>query len=378
MKLTIDLNTRILSDKMQVHLVRPGAKYAFNPIVRAKSVLPTDAPLLQLEDGRPVPSASKIASQLERARVLRLWANSSKSSRGPRPSTSIESYRLDLVDPSRQATRTRIREAANQVLWTIPGGTLVVIPTRSLADDAVLAEIASRKDARVDVPGPGKNSVLTYPARKLINPKLVPMRELPIEVIKSSRTVRVVEKLSGHSEDRLLRMYYGDYQRANDRVAGIVAGTEDFDARIIGQMIELHTSIEYALQNRTALKPGQALFRPEVQNSPNFHARVDSPDGKTYLESSSIATFVVKLLLVVASAGIAPELAAQTIEDDCVTILNEASGTHQEIVDASRNALVDFAKIAGHECVATYVTALQDGLNRNAANVSGTATLDDD
>jgi len=117
---------------------------------------------------------------------------------------------------------------------------------------------------------------------------------------------------------------------------------------------------------------------PDVQNSPFFHARVDSLDGRTYLESASIATFVVKLLLVVAAAGISADVAAQTIENNCVTILNEVTGEHQQIVQASRDALVDFAQIAGHDhdCVATYVTALQDGLNRNDARVSGTATID--
>ena len=142
----------------------------------------------------------------------------------------------------------------------------MIIPTRSLADDAVLAEIVSKHDPRLSVHGVGANSGLTYPARQLRNPKLVPMRELPIEVIKSSRTVRVVEKLSGHGEDRILRMYYGDYQRADNRVAGLVARTEDFDARIIGQMVELHMAIEHALTKRQALKPGQALFDASVEH----------------------------------------------------------------------------------------------------------------
>lgn len=338
---------------MQVHLVRPGAGYAFNPIVRSEKVLPVDAPLLNLVDGKPVPQANKIASELERARVLRSWANSSKSSRGPRPSTGIEGYRLDLVDPSRAATRTRIRNAANQILWTIPGGTLVVIPPRSLADDAILAEIVSRKDPRVIVEGLGPNRKLSYPARRLKRLKSVPMRDLPEQVIKSSRTVRVVEKLIGHGEDRILRMYYGDYERGGSNVTGLVAHTEDFDARIIGQLVELHMAIEHALVHRAGLEPGKALFDTAVTHSPYFHGRVDSPDGRTHLESGSISTFVVKLMMVVASAGISPEAAANAIENDCVTVINKGNGKEQEIIEASRDALVDFARIAGHSCVTT-------------------------
>jgi len=50
MRLSIGLATKILSDKPQVHFVRPGAGYAFDPIVRAQMVLPADAPMLELTD----------------------------------------------------------------------------------------------------------------------------------------------------------------------------------------------------------------------------------------------------------------------------------------------------------------------------------------
>lgn len=378
MHLTIDFATKILSDKMQVHLIRPGARYAFRPIVLEQSLLPADAPFLDLEDGKGVPAANKITSQLERARELRVWANASKSSRGPRPSTSLETYKLDLVDPSKAITRTKIRNAAQKVLWGVPGGTLVVIPPSTLSGDAILAEIVSRKAPRTVVSGVGLNSKLSYPARGLKNLKLFPMRDLPEQAIKSARTVRVVEKITGHAEDRLLRMYYGDYQKDGQRVAGLIAGTEDFDARVIGQVVALHMAVEHALKYGGALKPGEALFDPNVLESPNFHARVDSPDGRAHLESGSIATFVVKIIMVVAASGIAPEAAAQAIQDDCVTIVNADTGESETVIEASREALVDFAQIAGHDCVATYVAALQDGLNRNDAIVNGSATLETD
>lgn len=376
MKLTIDLATRILSEKMQVHLVRPGGGYSLYEIVLKEQALAADAPFLRIQDGSAVPAANKIASELERARVLRTWAKQSTSSRGPRPSVGLESYRLDLVDQTRAAQRTKIRNAANQILWKIPGGTLVVVPSRSLSGSAVLAEIESRKNPRIEVSGGGKYEKLLYPARRIRNLKLVPMVELPESVIESSRTVRVVEKLSGHGEDRVLRMYYGDYQRGKDLVAGLIAGAEDFDARIVGLIIELHLAIQHVLETGESLPLGSALFNAHASAGPFFHARVDSPDGRAHLESSSIATFVVKLLMVVALSGVPSVEAAQALEEDCVAVLNGANGDRDEIVEASREALVNFAQTSGYECVATYVEALQDGLNRNNASVNGSATLD--
>lgn len=375
--LKIDIATKILDERMKVHLVRPGARYALRDVVVRDSVLPVDAPLLAVEDGEPLPQTSQIAPDLERARVLRTWARQSQASRGPRPSLDIDFYRLDLVDPSRAAVRTKIRNAANQVLWTIPGGTLVVIPSSSLAGNAILAEIAPRSEPRVSVKGTGARSGLTYPARKLSGLKKVPMRDLPISVTEAARTVKVVEKISGHAEDRILRQYYGDYQKSDDRVAGLFAGTKNFDGKIVGQMVAIHMAVEHALTEGGRLAPGQSLFDREVTCSPYFHARVDSPDGRTHLESNSVATFVVKLLMILASVGLSGAACAEVIETGQLLVENSSHATGGDMIEASKNALIDFVRISGHDNVAAYIDALQDGLNRNSANVAGTAVIEE-
>lgn len=339
--------------------------------------LPVDAPFLSLEDGKKVPPAKSIAPQLERARVMRIWGRQAKSSRSPKPSTDVDFYRVDLIDPKRASTRTKIRNAANQVLWSIPGGTLVVVPSNTLGGNAILAEILPRKEPRVVVEGEGRASGLVYPARKLRGLKQVPMRYLPESVTDAARTVKVVEEISGHAEDRVLRQYYGDYQRANDRVTGLLAGTDDFDARVIGQMIELHMAVEHALTTGNSLRPGAALFDRSVTSSPYFHARVDSPNGRAHLESASVATFVVKLLMVAAAAGLPGLACAEAIEAGQLIVENSKDVGGVELVEASKKALVDFVRTSGHDNAATYIEALQDGLNRNAANVAGEAELSD-
>ncbi|WP_439561117.1 hypothetical protein [Roseinatronobacter sp.] len=380
--LNIDLSTRILSDKMKVHLVRPGARYAFFRTALEKNVLPVDAPFLRPEDGKPVKAPNKIAAELERARVFRDWARKPEAKRGRIPSKDLGNYSLDLGDASRSATRTRIRNASQNILWAIPGGTLTVIPNRSLSGKAILAKVAPRHEPRTFVHGTGRNQGIVFPARKIFDPKLVPMIDLPGEVLEDARSMKVVQQISGHAEERILRMYYGDYQRAEDHVAGVVAGTDDFDARIIAQMIELHLSMSNAISSGKGSEPGSALFDTESTAEVFFHGRVDSPDGRTYLASTSVITFAVKLMLIVAASGLPMGLAAQAIEAGNVTVINSAeadgAGAHAaDTIQASRKALVDFARASGYPTVEAYLSALQDGLNRNSASIAGKATLDE-
>ena len=375
--LVIDLNTRVLSEKMQVHLVRPGAKYNLMGVVKSQGVLPADAPFLTLEDGKGVPQASKLAPMLERARVFRAWSTAAKSKRSPMMPTDIDLYRLGLDDPSKSRMRTAIRNAAHQLLWSIPGGTLVVIPGSYLGANAVLAEIVSRKAPRHTVFGMNENKRIQYVARELRGLKLVPMRDLPEDVTDAARTVRVVSKISGHAEDRVLRIYYGDYRRAEENVAELVGGSSDFGAAVLGRMIDLHMAISHFLDTGQPMKPGQALYTAPIAVEPQFHARVDSPDGRTYLGSDKIATFALKLLLIVAASGVEPLAATELIENNCLQVTNSVTGDTVELVEATRNALINFTVTSGYECVADYVRALQEGLENNQARIAGSAQIEE-
>lgn len=375
--LVIDLKTRVLSEKMQVHLVRPGARYNLMGVVQSQGVLPADAPFLMVEDGKDVPTASKIAPMLERARVLRSWSTAAKSKRPPMMTTDIDHYRLGLQDASSARMRTMIRNSAHQLLWKIPGGTLVVIPGSYLGADAIMAEIYSRHQPRRTVWGEDENKKLQYLARELRGMKRAPMRDLPVSVTDAAKTVRVVSKISGHAEDRILRMYYGDYQRAEENVAELVGGSADFGAAVLGRMIDLHMSITHFLDTGQSLKPGQALYSAPITAEPKFHARVDSPDGRTYLGSNKIATFALKLLLIVAASGVEPSEAASLIAQNCLQVTNSVTGDTVGLVEATRGALVDFTTTSGYDCVADYVRALQEGLNANQASISGSAKIEE-
>ena len=362
---------------MQVHLVRPGAKYNLMSVIKSEEVLPADVPFLKIDNGKAVPAANKIGPMLERARVLRGWSTSPKTKRPRMMSTDLDHYRLDLEDASASRVRSMLRNAANQVLWKVPGGTLVVVPGPHLGADAILAEIFPRKADRFVVNGAHENQKLEYLARGLRNLKRVPMRDLPVSVTDAARTVRVVSKISGHAEDRILRMYYGDYQRAEENVAELVAGVEDFGAAIIGRMIDLHMAMTHFLDTGETLERGNALYTAPPSTEPLFHARVDSPDGRAYLESNRVATFALKLLMVVALSGIDPLSASQLIEDGCVNVINSGQAGTVELVEASKQALVDFTATSGYNCVADYVSALQEGLTRNKATLSGSATVEE-
>lgn len=376
--LKIDLSTRILSDDMKVYLVHPGAKYTFWETVLHQSILPTDVPYLTVEDGKGVPEAEIIAPMLERARTMRKWAKRPIAEADkPRPPMDLDYYRVGLdLEAGAQGARTRLRNSAQKILWSIPEGSLIVVPSQRITGSALLAEAGPREAARSTVAGHDHYHGMEFLARPLNNVRKVPMLALPGSVVASARSTSIVEEIDGHEEDRMLRLYYGDYQRDSEYVAGVIAKTDDFDAMVLGQMIDLHVAIEHFLDTGEVLAPGRALYDKKVVKAPKLHATINSPDGRASLESSGIATFAVKLLMIVAVSGVALTDAGHLIASANLLVENSA----QQIVDpalmtASADALVDFFATSGYSNYNEYLEALQKGLERNATTPTGTAVI---
>ena len=315
---------------------------------------------------------------LERAREMRKWAKRPQSEDAqPRPPMDLDHYRIGLnAESGAQGARTKLRNSAQQVLWTIPGGSLVVIPAQRITDSALLAELVSRKQPRQIVRGRDHYKGMDFLARPLRNLKKVPMLALPGSVVSSARSTRIIEKIDGHAEDQLLRLFYGDYQRDSDYVAGVIAHTDDFDALVLGQMIDLHVAIEHFLRTGIALKPGRSLYESSITTVPHLHATINSPDGRASLESSGIATFAVKLLMIVAVSGVTLTVAGDMIANAQVVVENSAQQQVDDVLlKASANALVNFFATSGYPSYTEYLEGLQKGLERNATTPTGTAVI---
>lgn len=374
----IDLSTRILDDNMSVQLIHPGARYAFFDDVLNNGVLPVDVPYLQVADGLCLPAADDIAPMLERARLLRKWAKRPLAEEyAIRPSLDIDQYRVGLnMDPAAQGVRTRLRNAANDILWKLPEGTLAVIPSRRLGGNAILAEFGSRTAPRQIVNGTGHYFSLQFPARPMVNIKRIPMISLPGEVLKNARSTSVVDEVGGYAEDEVLRLYYGDYMRRREFVAGVNAETDDFDALVMGQLIDLHIALDHFIKTGVVLEPGRGLYDINVIETPNLHAAINSPDGRASLESTGIATFCVKLLMILATSGVLANGAGPLIAQGALDVANSAQqDVEPDLLIASENALTSFFATAGHPVYSEYIQALQKGLERNQTTPKGTATI---
>ncbi|WP_322889334.1 MULTISPECIES: hypothetical protein [unclassified Yoonia] len=363
---------------MEVNLIHPGARYAFYEDVSQRSLLPVDLPFLDVPDGQGLPEADQIAAMLERARVMRRWAKRPKSkARAPRPPENLDHYRTGQdFEAGAQGARTRLRNAANEILWELPEDSLVVIPERAITGKAVLAELGSRTANRVRVQGRGHYTGLNFLSRPVKIVSKVPMLTLPADVVAAARSTSAIQAIGGHSEDRILRLAYGDYQRDKDFVAGVMANTADFDALVLGQMIDLHIAIEHFLETGEVLEPGRVTWARRVKNAPYLHATINSPDGRASLESRGLATFSVKLLGIVAASGISLATAGSLIAQGYVDVANskEPSG-NTEIIQASATALTDFFATSGYPSYSEYLEGLQDGLQRNQTKPQGTARI---
>lgn len=377
--LKIDLSTRILSDSMKVYLVHPGARYTFYEDVLSGHVLPADVPNLEVEDGKQIPDADKIAPMLERARQMRKWAKRplAEAEKLP-PPTDLDHYRTGLqMESGAQGARTKLRNSAQKILWSIPGGSLAVIPSQRITGQAVIAEFEANTVERTTVPGRDHYGGMKFLARKLRNVKQVPMLTLPGSVVASARSTSIVEEIDGYAEDQVLRLFYGDYQRDSEYVAGVIAKSNDFNALVLGQMIDLHVAIEHFLVTGEVLEPGRILYRKGVSCAPNLHATINSPDGRASLESSGISTFAVKLLIILAASGVSLPIAGDLIANAQVVVENSAQqGVDGALLEASANALVDFFATSGAQSYNEYLEGLQNGLERNASKPTGTAVIE--
>jgi len=280
------------------------------------------------------------------------------------------------MDPAAQGVRTRLRNAANDILWGLPEGTLAVIPSRRLGGNAILAEFGSLSAPRQIVNGRGHYSSLQFLARPMVNIKRIPMTSLPGEVLKNARSTSAVNEVGGYAEDELLRLYYGDYMRKHEFVAGVVAETEDFDALVMGQLIDLHIALDHFIKTGDVLKPGRGLYDRDIKETPNLHAVINSPDGRASLESTGIATLCVKLLMILATSGVLVQTSGPLIAQGQLDVTNSAQqDVDPKLLEGSENALTSFFATAGSPVYSEYIEALQSGLERNKTTPTGTATI---
>ena len=293
------------------------------------------------------------------------------------PAQNLDHYRVGLnLKAGAKGARTRLRNAAQKILWDMPEGSLVVIPQKGITGQAILAELGAPNAARDRVHGQDHYAGLTFLARPVKILNRVSMLALPADALGAARSTRAVQNIGGQSEDRILRLAYGDYQRDRDFVAGVMSNNENFDALVLGQMIDLHVAIEHFLEKREVLDPGRVTWAPAVNSAPHLHATINSPDGRASLESQGMATFAVKLLGIVAASGISLAIAGRLIAEGHIDVMNskEPDGSTKEI-QASADALTDFFATSGYSSYNEYLTGLQNGLERNATKPQGTAEI---
>lgn len=377
--LKIDLSTRVLRDDMQVYLIHPGARYVFYDDILEQSVIPVDIPFLAIPDGQGLPTTGDIVPMIERARQMRKWARRPKSDLDtPRPPMDLDYYRVGLdSDDTAQGARTKLWRNAQKILWSIPEGSLAVFPSQRVIGEAILAEVGGNIEQRTTVSGRDHYHGMEFLARRIHNLKTIPMLSLPGSVIASARSTSTIEQIEGHEEDQILRLYYGDYQRNSDFVAGVIANTDDFDSLIVGQMIDLHVAIDHFIRTGRAVAPGRALYEIGDAVAPNLHATINSPDGRASLESRGVATFAVKLLLIVAASDVALTSAGDLLAQAEVVVENSAQqDIDTTMIEASKDALVNFFATSGAVNSTEYLQGLQDGLLRNQTSPTGTASIE--
>jgi hypothetical protein len=260
------------------------------------------------------------------------------------------------------------------VLWTVPNKALIFVPAHTLSSDAILGEAGNRLANRKMVSGFGKRQGFQYPSRPLEGLKTVPMRELPPSVTEPAGTVTVSREFDGYARERLLREYYGDYQRGNAAaVTEFVNMSDHLDARVVAQIIAVAMSVEHHIQTRIYHHPEAMIFGDKSFRGPKFHGRVNSRDGKVHIETAELVPHVVKALLLVAASSLPIDAAAQSLTTGNIAVKNSEEQEGPDIVGATKNALADYATSAGLPDLKALLQKLRTEVEQNEGSIDGSA-----
>ncbi len=141
MILRIDLRSRILSKDHKSHMIRSGKEYhLFGQVIEHSAVAP-DLPELAIPNGQAPIYTDDFENQIKRSRALRDWAMLPAERSEPKPSIAVEDYQ---DKPIRQK-HGLYANSAQDVLWTIPTGSLIYVPNPGFLNDGLFGEIVARK-----------------------------------------------------------------------------------------------------------------------------------------------------------------------------------------------------------------------------------------
>lgn len=375
----IDLALKVLPKDHPVYMVRPGSGYQLFDQIAAYGAIVPDFPYLKVADAKPPSAARELDAQISRAIAIRQWLRRPLDERGPRPARNLDEYRLGHSDHT--STRTRLLNAAEQILWELPDDALVFIPSSTLAGTGITAVVGKRTAPRITILGDGNRNAITYLGRPIDDMKSQSMRALPEDVTDPVRSPIVTYQYDGYARDRLLRAHYGDYQLGGDvAMMEFISNSDRFDALAMARITALAHAIEHYVVTGTYQPPGDLLYKlATVPLSTQVHATINSRDGRLLIEGPQLVPHIMRALLLAGMLATTPA-AAQNVStmmaNGQLELKNtKASARDRAVTAATERTLLDFATAAGQPSLTVLLQGLQESSESTDGEVDGSAKI---
>lgn len=378
-KLSIDLALKVLPLDHPVFMVRPGMSYHLLRRVHKFEAIAPDYPFLSVPDGVAPSNAEDIEAQTSRAISIRQWANTPHVHRERMPTANLDAYRLGHSE--NKASRTRLNNTADEILWDLPDGALIFVPAPALSDIGFTAELAKNTDPRVIMSGDEHRSSVKYLGRSLHGLQQILMRNLPEAVTDRVRDRVVSARYEGYARDRLLRAHYGDYQLGHDTaVMEFIANDEKFDAKTMARVTALAETIERFIATGQFDEPGNLLYASNGRVQSQVHATINSKGGRLLIEGPQMVPHIIRSLLIVAQLA-GPAASADELSDlmhrGSLGLKNsKGDASSIEIVEAAERTLIDLAVTAGQPSLKVLLEGLADSTESSKGRVDGTAAIE--
>jgi hypothetical protein len=378
---TIDIKTKMLPSSHRIYMVRPGAGYhLIGPTFEHRAIAP-DLAFLEIPNGERPRDLAGIENQIARARTFSDWVKTEESRREQQPSRVLADYAAHEVPPR----AGMYKNTADEILHSLPEGSLVFVPNFDLTRDGMFGELASPEAPRVRFNGASHRADFTYLGRELKNVKFLPMRKLDPAFFEPMRRRIWIHEYAARETELLYRQFYGDFEIIGRKaVAEIevtrrrVSGT---DLNIVGSLTTLidQTLARVANGDAEPLTMHEVVFMPPDPQGPVLHANIGSP-GTILVESVARRVApVVKVIMALALAGYIGSDVWDMVEANTLVLENTESlaGVADAQLAETHDKTYAFVRASGRESLNEIMEYVREFHGRTGGRVDASIRNDD-
>lgn len=368
----VDLNTKVLPTAHRVVMVRPGSGYHLRKAFFENQAIAPDLANLQIPDGMRPRDVNNLNHQIKRSRELAKWVKTEETRSDPMPPNELAQYQ-----GGEKAPRLNMyRNLADELLHSLPTGTLMYVPNPILTETAMFGELCPPEDPRLRFTGSGYHSDFTYLGRRLRNVKFLPMRGLPATFFPPMKKRNWTFDMDARSSELLYRQYYGDFELVGRKSITEIEVTKDKvyapDLAIVGAVTNL---VDQSIRRLEVADPDtvsllDVVFLAPENDAPVIHANLGS-QGEVLVEALKTNTArVVKVILALAVLYSANDI-WNMIQNDEIELINShaIAGVAGENLAETQQLTYDFVKATGRESLEDIVIRVREFHDRTGGKV---------